>query len=192
MLLYMKDWIKRCVLLWQFLCLAGLLLFAGCGQAMLSDENLARRSKKEFSKMKQNKTLSQNRSYQGMIKEIGERIAGVAQVDLPGTEWEFVVFQNDEPNAFAMPGGKVGVNTGLIDLAAGNEDEVAAVMGHEIAHVALETQQQENEPGDWTRCGWGDSGCGPAKPKFHRANAGQNGLWGRIHRGCCLAFQPGQ
>ena len=37
---------------WQLLCLTGLLLFAGCGQAMLSDENLARRSKKEFSKMK--------------------------------------------------------------------------------------------------------------------------------------------
>ena len=36
-----------------------------------------------------------------------------------------------------MPGGKVGVNSGLIDLAAGNEDEIAAVMGHEIAHVAL-------------------------------------------------------
>ncbi|NCZ64233.1 MAG: hypothetical protein EBY62_10675, partial [Cellvibrionales bacterium] len=89
------------------------------------------------SKMKQKQALSQNRSYQSMIKEIGERIAGVAQVDLPGTEWEFVVFQKDEPNAFAMPGGKVGVNTGLIDLAAGNEDEVAAVMGHEIAHVAL-------------------------------------------------------
>lgn len=133
----MKDWMKRCMVFWQLLCLTGLLLFAGCGQAMLSDENLARRSKKEFSKMKQKQTLSQNRSYQSMIKEIGERIAGVAQVDLPGTEWEFVVFQKDEPNAFAMPGGKVGVNTGLIDLAAGNEDEVAAVMGHEIAHVAL-------------------------------------------------------
>ena len=43
-----------------------------------------------------------------MIVEIGERIAGVAQVDLPGIEWEFVVFQKGDPNAFAMPGGKVG------------------------------------------------------------------------------------
>ena len=72
-----------------------------------------------------------------MIEEIGKRIAGVAQVDLPGTEWEFVVFQKNEPNAFAMPGGKVGINSGLIELAGGNEDEIAAVMGHEIAHVAF-------------------------------------------------------
>jgi predicted Zn-dependent protease len=72
-----------------------------------------------------------------MVERIGKRIAQVAQVDLPGTEWEFVVFDKTEPNAFAMPGGKVGVNSGLINLANGNEDEVAAVIGHEIAHVAL-------------------------------------------------------
>jgi len=104
---------------------------------MLSDEHLAKRSKKEFVKLKQKETLSSNRSHQRMIEEIGKRIVGVAQIDLPGTEWEFVVFEKAAANAFAMPGGKVGVNTGLIDLAAGNEDEIAAVMGHEIAHVAL-------------------------------------------------------
>ena len=112
-------------------------LLIGCGQAMFSDEYLANRSKKEFVKVKEKETVSSNRSHQQMIQEIGERIAGVAQVDLPGTDWEFVVFQKGDANAFAMPGGKVGVNSGLIDLAAGNEDEIAAVMGHEIAHVAL-------------------------------------------------------
>ena len=81
--------------------------------------------------------MSTNYDHREMITRIGQNIAGVAQVDLPGTEWEFVVFNKDEPNAFAMPGGKVGVNRGLIDLASGNEDEIAAVMGHEIAHVAL-------------------------------------------------------
>jgi predicted Zn-dependent protease len=110
---------------------------SGCGQAMLSDEYLAKRAKKEFSKMKQQEAVTVNDDYRDMISQIGQNLVGVAQVDLPGTEWEFVVFEKDEPNAFAMPGGKVGVNRGLIDLAAGNEDEIAAVMGHEIAHVAL-------------------------------------------------------
>ena len=104
---------------------------------MLSDEHLARRSKSQFEQMKSKEPVSSNRNDQAMIEEIGKRIAGVAQVDLPGTEWEFVVFQKNEPNAFAMPGGKVGVNSGLIELAGGNEDEIAAVMGHEIAHVAF-------------------------------------------------------
>lgn len=117
-----------------FVCLFGGI---GCGTAMLSDENLAKRAKRDFNRMKSKETLSTNASHNKMIKEIGERIAGVAQVDLPGTEWEFVVFQNSEANAFAMPGGKVGVYTGLIDLADGDEDEVAAVIGHEVAHVAF-------------------------------------------------------
>ena len=104
---------------------------------MLSDESLARRSKSQFEQMKKKETLSKNAAHQKMIERIGKRIAGVAQVDLPGTEWEFIVFQKSEPNAFAMPGGKVGVNSGLIELASGNEDEVAAVIGHEIAHVAF-------------------------------------------------------
>ena len=104
---------------------------------MLSEENLARKSKNQFSQMKSSQPLSKNASHKAMIERIGKRIAGVAQVDLPGTEWEFVVFDIRDPNAFAMPGGKVGINSGLIALANGNEDEIAAVMGHEIAHVAF-------------------------------------------------------
>ena len=123
---------------WSGLCLLFVcLIIQGCGVAMLSDESLAKQSKAQFNEMKKRETISSRSSYQELIREIGERIADVAQVDLPGTEWEFVVFQKGVPNAFAMPGGKVGVNSGLIDLANGNEDEIAAVMGHEIAHVAF-------------------------------------------------------
>jgi len=46
-------------------------------------------------------------------------------------------------NAFAMPGGKVAVFTGLLELVDGNEDELAAVMGHEIAHVALKHSNKQ-------------------------------------------------
>lgn len=117
--------------------LAFCLLGTGCGSAMLSDEHLARQAKGHFSQMKKSERLSNNASYKAMVNRIGNRIAGVAQVDIPGTEWEFVVFEKSEANAFAMPGGKVGINSGLITLARGNEDEVAAVIGHEIAHIAL-------------------------------------------------------
>lgn len=121
--------------LFLVICIA--LLSSGCGSAMLSDEHLAKRSKTQFSQMKKSERLSGVASHKAMIERIGKRISRVAQVDLPGTEWEFVVFDKAEPNAFAMPGGKVGVNSGLITLANGNEDEVAAVIGHEIAHVAF-------------------------------------------------------
>lgn len=49
-------------------------------------------------------------------------------------DWEVTVFKDDSANAFALPGGKIGVNTGLFK-AATNEHQLAAVMGHEIGHV---------------------------------------------------------
>jgi predicted Zn-dependent protease len=69
------------------------------------------------------------------VRRIGTRIAEAVGGALPDAKWEFVVF--DEPktvNAFALPGGKVGVYTGLLSLAE-SDDEVAVVIGHEIAHV---------------------------------------------------------
>jgi predicted Zn-dependent protease len=50
------------------------------------------------------------------------------------SQWEIAVFRDPSPNAFALPGGKIGINTGLLKVAA-NEDQLAAVIGHEVGHV---------------------------------------------------------
>ena len=56
---------------------------------------------------------------------------------LQGLKWEFAVINSDQVNAFVVPGGKVVVYTGLLKLLRGPamETQVAAVLGHEIAHV---------------------------------------------------------
>lgn len=51
--------------------------------------------------------------------------------------WEVTLFEDESANAFALPGGKIGVHTGLLDVAE-NQDQLAAVIGHEIAHVQAE------------------------------------------------------
>lgn len=51
-----------------------------------------------------------------------------------GGQWEAVVFEDNSVNAFALPGGKIGINTGLLKVTA-NQDQLATVIGHEIAHV---------------------------------------------------------
>lgn len=68
------------------------------------------------------------------VRRVGQRIAGVVGEQMPGAQWEFVVFDSKDANAFALPGGKVGVYTGLLALAE-SDDELATVMGHEIGHV---------------------------------------------------------
>ncbi len=66
------------------------------------------------------------------VSEVGRRIAAASPH--PDWDWQFTVIEDEEPNAFALPGGKVGVNTGLFKVAE-NDDQLAAVMGHEIAHA---------------------------------------------------------
>jgi predicted Zn-dependent protease len=53
---------------------------------------------------------------------------------MPDADWEFVVFESPDINAFAMAGGKVGVFMGLFKIVE-NDDQLASVIGHEIAHV---------------------------------------------------------
>ncbi len=88
-----------------------------------------------FAQIKKEENISESPVANDRVKRIGQRIAESVGRSLPNAQWEFVVFESDELNAFALPGGKVGVYTGLIKLAE-SDDELAAVMGHEIAHVS--------------------------------------------------------
>lgn len=86
----------------------------------------------EFQKMKDSKKVSTNSEYNALVQRVGSRLSKVMPV--PNAEWEFVVFEDATPNAFALPGGKVGINTGLFPISQ-NEAGLAAVVGHEVAHV---------------------------------------------------------
>ncbi len=66
------------------------------------------------------------------VNRVGQKLAMASGVDLP---YEFVVLNNSVPNAWALPGGKIAVNRGLLTELR-NEAELAAVLGHEVAHAA--------------------------------------------------------
>ncbi|RME91020.1 MAG: M48 family peptidase [Verrucomicrobia bacterium] len=87
----------------------------------------------EFEKLKKEVPISTNRAAQAMLERVGKRIAAVAQ--LPNAQWEFVLFESKEANAFCLPGGKVGVYTGILPITQ-NEAGLATVIGHEVAHAA--------------------------------------------------------
>lgn len=60
-----------------------------------------------------------------------------ANPDLAKQPWEITLFDSDQANAFALPGGKLGVYTGMLGVAE-NQDQLAAVIGHELAHVVAQ------------------------------------------------------
>jgi predicted Zn-dependent protease len=86
----------------------------------------------EFDKMKKQVPVSKNAEANAQVQRVGKRIAEVAQ--LPGAQWEFVVFESPEANAFCLPGGKVGIYTGILPITK-DDAGLAAVMGHEVAHA---------------------------------------------------------
>lgn len=88
-----------------------------------------------FEEMKKKQKVSADAGAIAMVQRVGQRIAAVANPDIPNANWEFVLFEDSEPNAFALPGGKVGVHTGILPITK-TDAGLAAVLGHEIGHVA--------------------------------------------------------
>lgn len=87
-----------------------------------------------FQEIRAQEKVSNDAAMNARVRQVGQRIAAAVGTQMPNAQWEFVVFESDDVNAFALPGGKVGVYTGLLKLAQ-SDDELAIVMGHEIGHV---------------------------------------------------------
>jgi len=84
-----------------------------------------------FAEIKRTRPISTNSRYRSQLKRVASRLA---EAVAPNQKWEFVVFKDPEPNAFALPGGKVGVNSGLFPITK-TDAGLAAIVGHEMAHV---------------------------------------------------------
>lgn len=119
------------------------ILLAGCHEVpitgrnamhLVDDKDVTRMSIEMFQDMKTRYRISRDRSMNEQLQRVGDRISKVVFWDMPDADWEFVAFDNPQVNAFAMAGGKVGVFSGMFKIAR-NDDQLAAVIAHEIAHV---------------------------------------------------------
>jgi predicted Zn-dependent protease len=107
----------------------------GRSQLLLVDDNqLATMAVDVWAQTKQKTPISHNAAANARLQRIGKAIQTAAG---RGREtWEFVLFDTKDVNAFVLPGGKVGMYVGLMNLAE-NDSQIAAVLGHETAHVTL-------------------------------------------------------
>jgi len=80
----------------------------------------------------QKEHVSNDPRLNAIVRKVGTKIARAAAQ--PGYKWQFFVIDKDVPNAFCLPGGKVFVYSGLF-RAVQNEDQLATVIGHEVAHA---------------------------------------------------------
>lgn len=87
-----------------------------------------------FDQMKKEIPLSHDVYAKALVQKVGQKVAAIAAPDMVDAQWEFVVFESKEANAFCLPGGKVGVYTGILPITK-DEAGLATVIGHEIAHA---------------------------------------------------------
>lgn len=115
------------------LVLAGLSV-GGCALPLVSEAEIESQSEAEFEKMRRSTLISNDARTRSYIGCIARAIVDELQEPYASMDWDLEVFENEMINAFAMPGGKIGVFTGILKVAE-NQDQLAAVIGHEVAHV---------------------------------------------------------
>jgi predicted Zn-dependent protease len=138
----------------------GALLLSGCGTnpvtgkkeiQLISTDQEIRLGAENYSPTRQSQggdvaALPELTAY---VNEVGQRLAAVSDRQLP---YEFVVLNSSVPNAWALPGGKIAINRGLLTTLE-NEAELAAVLGHEIVHAAARHGAKAQERGTFMQVG---------------------------------------
>ena len=122
----------------------GLTLTSGCATSptgrsqlvLMPDSQMEQMGLQAFTNIKGETPVEGNRITNSYVQCVGNAITREV-----GGSWEIVVFRDDSANAFALPGRKIGVNTGLLKVAE-NQHQLATVIGHEVAHVLA---QHSNE-----------------------------------------------
>jgi len=102
---------------------------------LYSEEEMAQQGEQAYRQMRQELPVSQNQRQIQYVQCVADYVvAALSQEQRDNNQWEVTVFDNESANAFALPGGKIGVYNGLLDVAV-NQDQLATVMAHEVGHV---------------------------------------------------------
>lgn len=128
--------LRRCALA---AVIGGGLLTSGCGTGstgvgldLVSEDQVQQMGAESWQRIRDETPASDNQQYQATADEIASNLLRAAGEN--PAQWEVVVFASEQANAFALPGGKIGVYEGMFEVAE-NEDQLATVVAHEIAHV---------------------------------------------------------
>ncbi len=107
----------------------------GRKQVMLfSETELSKMGSSSFEDMKKQIPISTDKATNAFVQCVAKAITVNVPKFAHEGEWEVVVFDSKQVNAFALPGGKIGVYTGILSVTE-NQDQLGAIIGHEVGHV---------------------------------------------------------
>lgn len=182
---YFGDWLFRALSIGgPILSLAGCTTVPVTGRHELdlvsADQEMAL-GLSSFDQVKKETPISGDPSFNAQVQRVGRRIAGIAGKDLPNANWEFVVFDSAEANAFCLPGGKVGVYRGILPITA-TDAGLATVLGHEIGHAVAHHGASRMSEAMLTQAGGQalSSSLSTSDPKYQSAAALAYGVGSKL------------
>lgn len=119
---------------------------------LVSDKQMEQMGVAAYQEMKQQTPVASDTKVQSYVRCVADAITRQLPTDSARRDWEVTVFKDDTANAFALPGGKIGVHTGLLQVAE-NQDQLAAVIAHEVAHVLAQHSAERVSQQFATRAG---------------------------------------
>ena len=129
-----------------------MLVLSGCGTVpltgrkqilLVSDQDVLSSSLTQYKEYMQTASKSSSSKWSAMVTRVGKNIASATErylrqnglaSEVKNFSWEFNLVKDPQVNAFCMPGGKIVVYEGLMELVS-SDDELAVVLGHEVAHA---------------------------------------------------------
>jgi predicted Zn-dependent protease len=111
----------------------------GLGVDLVSEEQVQEMGVESWERIRSETPASDDQAAQQTAEQVTGNLLRAAGAD--PDEWEVLVFEGDQANAFALPGGKIGIYEGMFQ-AAGNEAQLAAVIAHEIGHLQADHAQE--------------------------------------------------
>lgn len=102
---------------------------------IVDDSALQQQADAAWAEALRTQPISRDAALNARVRNVGGKIVQAA--GLTNRSWEYAVFVSDKPNAFVLPSGKIGVTTSLLSLVR-NDDQLAAVLGHEVGHVVAQ------------------------------------------------------
>lgn len=107
---------------------------AGCSLPLGSESEMNSQGDAEFQKLRAKTPVSTDARQRAYVTCVANAIIRELPAPYSDQDWDIEVFDSEEINAFALPGGNIGVFAGIFTVAE-NQDELATVIGHEVAHV---------------------------------------------------------
>lgn len=136
----------RLSLLLRLLFIPLLVLLVGCDKtptgrsqlALVPETLMEQMGGDAFDQLRRDQPVSRDAAANRLVQCVSREVVAAAEASYPEADlpevWEVAVFEDPSPNAFALPGGRIGVHTGLLQVAE-TPAQLAAVVGHEVGHV---------------------------------------------------------